>query len=84
MAGGQRLSACILEAGLRGAGAPSHWNLFGRLAPKDHKWLVHTRCQHSFVSEDDKRLGPSGCLHGLLSKEDERLVASRSGSLNHR
>ena len=48
------------EGGLRGTGAPSHCHLFGRLAPKDHKWLVHTGCQHSFVSEDDKWLEPTG------------------------
>jgi len=50
----------ILEGGLRGTGAPSHSHSFGRLVLKDHKWLVHTGCQHSFVSEDAKRLEPTG------------------------
>ena len=54
MKSGRWPATFILEDGVRGAGAPSHWHSFGWLAPKDHMLLGHAGCQHSFVSEDDK------------------------------
>ena len=47
---------------------------------KVHKSLVHTGCQHSLESDDDKRLVPTGCRHSFWSQDDKRLVPSAVGT----
>ena len=48
---------------------------------KDHKWLVHNDCRHSFGSEADKRLVPTGCRNSFKSMDDKRLVPPVVGIL---
>ena len=50
-----------------------------RLAPKDHKWLVHTGRQHSFGSEDYQRLEPTSIWHSFWKEENKRLCTAAVG-----
>ena len=63
------LSAFVLGGELRADGAPICWHSFGRGGSNDHKWLVHTDRQHSFGSDDDKRLVPTGYRLSFWSKD---------------
>ena len=40
----------------------------------DKKWLLHSRCQHSFKGEDDERVVPIGCRHLFCIEDYEQLV----------
>ena len=81
------MSIFVLERGCPAAAESRCWYLFGWLAPprrgklphspqgsKNRKWLLHTSCQHSFGSEDDKLLVPNGFWHWFWSQDNERVA----------
>ena len=50
--------------------------------PRRKQRSQHTGSQHSFGSEDDKRLVPTGCWHSFWSLDDEVLVSAAGGSIS--